>query len=455
MNALQRIGELFGFRPRGVSAYLQMIDPSAGVLSAIDEFAIAPYMSGREAVLVYQRMFDTDTHLEGLYRRISIAILSSKIEVSCDDEEVQRVVRGAMGIVEGAPPTRFLRFCNELTSSLQYGFSLHEKMLDNDDMGSKIRLRRVEPIDVHEFTVDGDDLVSAAETYQQEVHGVETETRMLRGRDGRDIEVVDIPAERLLHIAPLQLGRNYFGRSLFRAAIGTWAYKVIYLFCDAIRQGRFSVPLLIAKLDQFSERPVEDTDVLQKVFKLPATAINRMLIMRKDDEVQAVSPDGNTELMGSVRYIDFSHSKLVLEQFVDVGDKAWGSRSTYTAGSDDFYDSLNFYEMAMLAGVHEHATDIARANFTSPPPIRAQFKEMGIGRQRIASLWGEMVEKKTVRRGKEDEPWLRTAVGAPEYVEPDEGDLAPMDDDMDDDMDENGMPPGMTTNGAPVHEEVH
>ena len=125
-TALQRLGELFGFRPRAVSAYLQMIDPSAGVLSAIDEFAIAPHMSGREAVLVYQRMFDTDTHLEGLYRRISIAILSSKIEVSCDDMVVQSSVRDAMGIVEGAPPKRFLQFCNELTSSLQYGFSLHE-----------------------------------------------------------------------------------------------------------------------------------------------------------------------------------------------------------------------------------------------------------------------------------------------------------------------------------------
>ena len=164
-TALQRIAELFGFKPRGVSAYLQMIDPSAGVLAAIDEFAIAPHLTGREAVLIYQRMFDTDPHLEGLYRRISIAILSSRIDVTCEDETVQETVRKAMGLQEGVPPRRFLQFCNELTSSLQFGFSLHETMLDNDDMMSKIKLRRVEPVDVHEFTVAGDDLVSVAERY--------------------------------------------------------------------------------------------------------------------------------------------------------------------------------------------------------------------------------------------------------------------------------------------------
>ena len=313
---------------------------------------------------------------------------------------------------------------NELTSSLQYGFSLHEKSLVNEDGGSRIRLRRIEPVDVYEFTVEGDELVSVAEAYSENVHGGNVTRRKIRSSvDGKDMEVVDIPKDDLLHIAPLQLGRNYWGRSIFRSAIGTSAYKVIYMYCDAIRQGRFSVPWLIGKLDKFDQRSSEDVSVLSKVMKMPATAIDRMLLFRKEDEIQAISPSGGTNILESVRYIDFSNSKLVLEQFVDVGDKAWGSRSTYSGGSDDFQDSLNFYEMAIMAGAHEYATAISLANFVDPPPMRVYFKEMGLGRLRMLELWREMVSDKVVRRGKEDEPFIRERSGFPEYVEPDEDDV--------------------------------
>ena len=58
-----------------------------------------------------------------------------------------------------------------------------------------------------------------------------------------------------------------------------------------------------------------------------------------------------------------------------------------------------------------------------------------------------MVEGKVVRRGKEDEPWLRETVGAPEYVEPGAGDLAD-----DGTMVDDGMPAVTTTNGVPATE---
>ena len=380
MGAIQKLGALLGYEPRGASAYVQLIDPSTGVIQTFNEFAVAPSIQGNELMRVLQMIFDADSHLEGLYRRISIALLSSKIQITCDDKAVEQYVKDQLGLIEGAPPTRFLRFMNELTSSLQYGFSLHQKSLVNEDDGSHIRLRRVEPVDVYEFTVDGDDLVSVAEGYSENVHGGNVARRKIRNSvDGKDVDVVDILAADLLHIAPLQLGRNYWGRSIFRSAIGTSSYKVIYMYCDAIRQGRFSVPWLIGKLDKFDQRSSEDVSVLSKVMKMPATAIDRMLLFRKEDEIQAISPAGGTDILESVRYIDFSNSKLVLEQFVDVGDKAWGSRSTYSGGSDDFQDSLNFYEMAIIAGAHELSTAIAIANFVDPPPMRVYFKEMGAG----------------------------------------------------------------------------
>ena len=452
MSVISAFQELFNIKPKGVASYLQMVDPSAGVLATVDEFAMAPTLTGREAVLVYRRMFDTDPHLEGLARRIAIAILSSQIDISCEEDGVASYVRGAMGIVEGMPPARFLRTCNELVSSLQYGFSLHEKMMVNGEMGSTIKLRRIEPTDVHEFIVDGDDLVSVAETYQDYIHGVNATTRMFKGKEGEEVEVVDIMADDVIHVAPLQLGRNYWGRSLFRPAIGGWAYKIIFEFCDAIRQGRISVPWIIGKLDKFSERNLEDVDVLQRVLKLPATAINRIIVARKEDEFEVLSPPQSSEILERTKAIDFRHSKLVLEQFVDVGDKAWGSRSTYTAGSDDFYDSLNFYEMCVLAGVHEYATAIARVQFTDPKPLHVHFKEMGIARQRIMELWKDMVGSKVVRRGKDDEPHIRRRMGMPDYVEPEEGDLEPMDEmgDVEGKGPDNSMPPGSTANGAPV-----
>ena len=452
MGVIKVFQDLFNIKPKA-SAYLQMVDPSAGLLATIDEFSIAPKLTGREAVLIYDRMFDTDSHLEGLYRRINIAILSSQIEITCEDEDVAEFVRNAMGIVAGQPPARFLRTCNEFVSALQYGFSLHEKIMDNDDDGSKIKLRRIEPVDVHEFIVQNDDLVKVAETYQEHIHGVDVETRKMKTKSGQEVEVVDLDAENLIHVAPLQLGRNYWGRSIFRAAVGGWAYKVILQFCDAIRQGRISVPFIIGKLDKFSERNLEDVDVLQKVLTLPATAINRIIIARKEDEFEMLSPSQSSELLDRLKAIDFSHSKLVLEQFVDVGDKAWGSRSTYTAGSDDFYDSLNFYEMCVLAGVHEYATAIADANFTDHPPMHTLFKEMGIARQRIAEVWNDMVGAGTVRRGKDDEPHFRKKFGMPDYAEPEEGDLSevqPGSTGMGEETEDVDMPPGTTTNGAPA-----
>ena len=423
-----------------------MINPDSGVLAATEEFAVAPVIGGNEGMRIYQRMFDTDTHLEGLYRRIHIALLSSRITVDCDDKTVAEFVRNQMGIIDGRPPTKFLKFLNELVSSLQYGFSAHRFTEENtDSMGTVIHLRRIEPVDVWEFTVNGDDMVSLAEGFSEEIHGVKSEAKIRKLKNGQ--EVVDIPAEEILHVAPLQLGRNFYGRSIFRAAIGNWATKTMMLFCESIRQGRFSVPYIIGKLDKFDERNPYDAEAIAKAFKLPATTVDRMLVMRKGDEIETISPQGGTNLIDTVKYYDFSNSKLVLEQFVDVGDKAWGSRSTYTAGSDDFNDSLNFYEMAVVAGVHDYATLIADANFSGHPPMKAYFKELGMGRAKIMELWRDLVKDKVVRRGKNDEEFFRSSLGMPEYEEPMDGDVADMPEPTPA-KEPADMQPVITTNGA-------
>ena len=145
-----------------------------------------------------------------------------------------------MGYDAKQPSIKFIRLLNELVSSIQYGFSCHQKRIENNPITKQtdLKLRWIQPTDVHEFGVSYDDLTSVAETYNKSIHGI----RPTRKVDGETIEVVDIPAEEILHMAPLQMGYNYWGESFLEPALSDWVLKRVYRFANAILQGRFRRP---------------------------------------------------------------------------------------------------------------------------------------------------------------------------------------------------------------------
>ena len=409
MQLLKRLGGIFGFNTGIRSSYYSPFDAQKAALKAVDEYTIFPGGKGNYMSHTYYRMLKEDSHLAGLYRRIIFAILAAKVHISCEDEEVQKVVYSQMGYDAKQPSIKFIRLLNELVSSIQYGFSCHQKRIENNPITKQtdLKLRWIQPTDVHEFGVSYDDLISVAETYNKSIHGI----RPTRKVDGETIEVVDIPVEEILHMAPLQMGYNYWGESFLEPALSDWVLKRVYRFANAILQGRFAVPIPWA---QTETRHQENANVIAGQFQLPATDPNRLLVTDTDTTLNLLSPSNTTDIIASIGYHDFSMSKLLLEQFVDVGDKKYGSRGITEDSTDDFHGSLNFIELSIVSSITEIANEIASLNFSDPPPIKVLWEDLEFrGRRALIRLYNELAEKGTITKLVEDELYIREAMGLP------------------------------------------
>lgn len=391
MQLLNSIGRFFGFRPRMSQYAFNPLQGAKDALKAIEQYTIYPETSGNNAVRLYRKMLREDAHLGGLHRRLELALLSARVRITCKDKAVEQVVHDQLGFNPQKPSFRFQRFARELVSSLQYGFSLHQKTFDNDPVSGQtvLKLRRIEPLDVYEFTVNDGDLVSIAETYQEAIHGVKNKARTRRIRN-ESVEVIDIPADEILHVAPMQVGRNFWGESAMIAAIPDWVLKRMYRYAEALYQGRFSVPIPVGKTN--TNNP-ENANVIAGIFDMPATDPSRLLVIDTDSEIDLKSPQGRSSIDVSIKYCDFSMSKLYLEQYIDLGDKTYGSRALSEDQSQDFHSSLNFYESSTIWGIETLANEIARQNFVNPAPVEASYDDLEFrGRRAVISMYTQLVK---------------------------------------------------------------
>ena len=396
MELLKSLGRFFGFRP-SISQYaFNPLQAQRDALKAIEAYTIYPETTGNTAVRLYRKMIREDAHLGGLHRRLELALLAARVRITCDDKAVEQVVHDQLGFNPQKPSFRFQQFNRELVSSLQYGFSVHQKTFDNDlDSGqTALKLRRIEPVDIYEFTVNDGELVSVAEAYNEAIHGIKNKAKTRRIKDNM-VEVIDIPADQILHIAPMQVGRNYWGESAMLAAIPDWILKRIYRYAEALYQGRFAVPLPVGKTNT---NDTANANVIAGVFDMPATDPGRLLVIDEDSSIELISPQGRSTIDAAIKYCDHSMSKLYLEQHIDLGDKTYGSRALSEDQSQDFHSSLNFYEASVIWAIETIANEIARENFYNPPPVDVSFDDLEFrGRRAVLQMYSELVEKGVVQ----------------------------------------------------------
>ena len=392
MELLKSLGRFFGFRP-SISQYaFNPLQAQRDALKAIEAYTIYPETNGNTASRLYRKMLREDAHLRGLHRRLELALLAARVRINCDDKAVEQVVHDQLGFNPQKPSFRFQQFNRELVSSLQYGYSVHQKTFDNDSESGQtvVNLRRIEPVDVYEFTVNNGKLVSVAEAFNEAIHGVKNKAKTRRTKDNL-VEVVDIPADEIIHVAPMQLGRNFWGESAMLAAIPDWVLKRMYRYAEALYQGRFSVPLPVGKTNTNNEN---NANVIAGIFDMPATDPSRLLVIDQDSDIELKSPQGRSTIDVSIKYCDFSMSKLYLEQYIDLGDKTYGSRALSEDQSQDFHSSLNFYEASVIWAIEVLANEIARNNFPNPPPVEVVFDDLEFrGRRAVLQMYAELVEK--------------------------------------------------------------
>lgn len=394
MELLKSLGSLFGFKTSGLGGrYYNVLEAQQQALKAIEQYSVYPEVSGNPAMLLYRKMLKEDSHLAGLVRRIRLSLLSARVRITCADPALEALIHQHLGFDPDRPTLAFRRLLNELSSCLIYGFSLHEKTFVNDkETGqTRLRLRRIEPIHVFEFTVSGDRLLTVSERYQEPLHGKKgANVRPLDQAKGPHVEVVDLPADRLVHLAPLQEGHNFWGESILEACIADWVLKRLFRYANSILQARFAVPIPVGKTDS---PLVENRETIAGTLKMPALEMNRILVMDTDSSLELVSPTTTTDILSSIRYHDFSMSKALLQQFVDIGDKKFGGQAMSEDQNQDFHASLNFFELGIASALSSLASQIAEANGSATAPIEVTFDDLAFrGQRTVLTLYRELVQ---------------------------------------------------------------
>ena len=419
MQFLKTVSGLFGFGQRIQAYNFDATNAQKQAIQAIEKFDIFPETSGQYSSVIFRKMIREDSHLAGLYRRIIFALLSAKITVSCEDKAIEALIHKHLGYDPERPSLKFSRLLKEIASSLQYGYSLHEKRIVNDKETGEtmLRLRRLQPVDVWEFTVTPDgDLISVSETYSETIHGINMNRRFI-GKGQNRKEVVDLAADTLIHTAPLQEGYNYWGESILEPAVPDWVLKRIYRYANSVLQGRFAVPIALAKTNV---RKKKDAEVFAGQLVVPATDPNRMLVTDTESSLELISPSGNTDIIQSIEYCDFAMSKLLLEQFVDTGDKKYGGRETTSEAIQEFHTSLNFFEMAFAEGIKQIADEVKMLNFgeNNNTPIEVLWEDLEFrGREKLIKLLAELTEQGLLHHQIEDEMYIRESTGMPPMTE--------------------------------------
>lgn len=410
MQLMRKISHLLGL---GTSPYSYTCDEISATREAIrqlNDYTISPELPGNTKSVIFREMLRQDSHLRGLHRRVISAILSSKITITCEDEAVQELVHGQIGYDPNRNTLKFSRLSKQLASSVQFGYACHEKQLVNDPESGQtlVKLRFVQPVNVHEFTVQGDDLVSLSETYNQNIHGVRFKRKRL---PNANVEVAEIPAERILHLAPLQEGANYWGESWMESCQPDWILKRIAVFANAVQISRHGVSMPVAQTDI---NDIENVDVLAGQLQLPALDPTRLLVVDEQTKITFPTPSNTLDILKTIQYHNSSMSKCYMEEWVDIGEKTYGGQASAENSTNEFHSSLNFLEMSVVESLTEHCNDIARANFVDPPKVLVGWEDLEFrGRSKLLELMLKLQKDGMIEQTPEDEVFARDAIGAP------------------------------------------
>jgi len=391
-----------------------------------------PKLAWSAGLLVYEKMRKSDAQVFATLLAMELPIRSTKWDIMpASDEngetgdrehEIADFVRKALFEKMETPFDDLLR---EVLTMLPFGFSLFEKVWTADSKYiwlKKLASRKQNSI--HKWQ-QLDRTAGVQQILPQTV--IEWVNAWLN--------LVSIPASKLLLFSFRREGENYEGVSVLRSAYKHWYFKETMYKFDAVRHERQSVGIPVIYLPS-SATPEDKEQAKIIVANIRATEQTGVVMpWPKEDgwlfEFADMKSGQSTNLFESIKHHNREIAKNILAQFLELGDTESGSKALSEDQSDLFLLSLVAVANQIKDTINRFLIpELVDYNFDDVKEYpKLTFEKLGVvDYEKIANILSSLASSELLTKDEDLEDYLRTTLNLPARKK-DEG----TDDDSEDD----------------------
>jgi len=307
------------------------------------------------------KMIRSDGTCSAIWYAITLPLLAAEWDlVPASDKRTDRRIADFVG--ENLWPD-FQRTLEQALSYLLYGHFIFEVVYGHSDgqiVWEKLSPRL--PWTIEQWNVRNGELVSIVQ------YAMDTNTGQYRE--------FTIPADRILRFTNRQVGLNFAGVSIFRAAYKHWKIKDVLYKIDAIRHERYGVGVpIVSPPEGTSSADRASLEAAARTLQSNEASYIMLPAGSDPDKVVKVltgQQGTGTNVLDSIRHHDMLILRSVLTEFLALGEAKFGSRSVSADQTGLFMLSLqgiadNIGEVFTHghAGENGGISDLVRYNFGS------------------------------------------------------------------------------------------
>lgn len=412
-------------------------------------------LAGHAGLKIYEEMRSSDAQVQASLLVCELPIRSTEwyIEPAIDDETGE-VLPEDQEIADFVSQALFEKmhqtwddFLREALTMLPFGFSLFEEVYyaDEDHVWLKnLSFRKQQTILKWEQSNAEPGVVQVLPT---PVTG-----------DGKNngMNIVDIPADKLLLFSFRKEGDNLAGRSILRSSYKHWYIKDILYKYDSVKHERQSVGIPILTLPE--DATLQDMAVAQTILeKLRAHEQSGIVLPSPDWKFEFADTKGQTgsDLWKSIEHHNMMISKNVLAMFMDLVSGDGGSRALSEDQSDFFLLGLEAVAKQIDDVVSRFTIQrIVDLNFNDVVKYpKLSHKKLGrVDYQTLTTSISTAVGAEVITPDDDLEAWMRKAMDLPPKMPEEEIEDDGLVDDEGNPTDEDGNPIDPET-GEPIEPE--
>jgi hypothetical protein len=294
-------------------------------------------LQGSQKFETYDKMRKSDGQVAATLLAMTLPIRTTKWyidpakneegEIEPEDEEIAEFVRKA--IFDKMEMT-WDEFLEQALTCLDFGFSLFEKVYYSD--GEHILIRKL-----------AQRLATSIDRWQT-LDGKPGVTQILPSsvlRDGQTLNMISIPASKLVVFTYKKEGTNYEGTSICRPMWKHWWLKDTYYKYEACKHEKQSMGMPIVYAPEgASDEDKSDIISILKNYRVSEESFMFLPSLNWKVEFMDVKSSGNSNLQESIKHHNAMISLSVLAQFLNIVESQMGSRALSEDQSDLFLLTL-------------------------------------------------------------------------------------------------------------------
>ena len=320
-----------------------------------------PSLQGREGIAIYNQMRRSDGQCAAVLRDLKAPIEAAAWSITSEDDDVADALSAMLGIsrigtrIAGRAPLDWSSFLGEMLTSLEFGFSIHEKSwrIDNEKLVlDRLSFRPQSSVESWEVSKWGDFL------------GVMQVDPKTKGRVGEDKKVF-LASEDLVLMNIDAEGSNFSGMSVLRPAYKHWFIKEALYRIDAIAIEKFGVGIPIArpmKIDDHGgfEISKESSDEAEKIVREMRAGNSAHIVSDGSYDFAFLDLGNNSryEPYTAIEHHDNMISKSVAAQFLQYG--------MGTSGNQSLVEQIISLFFRVLQKICERIVDVVNRSIIEP-----------------------------------------------------------------------------------------